>query len=237
LFRLYKRLIPEIHSINISANISPVKPALILLNFCKKSFGGKKSHKKQRIVMRPKGLKIYKEKFLNMKTLFLLMMILTVSAAGSGIVDNSNYSGTWRLDAKQSKNLPPYYENIKSHRLFITQDKKELNTTVEIKSSNDDQPFKINLLYKLDGTETNTETPIRTPQGSIMVPTILSAKQISDGQLKISIVRDVKMGEKLFKGVTVEDWQLSPDGRTLSIHMVSDTPRGKIEADLVFVKE
>ena len=47
---------------------------------------------------------------------------------------------------------------------------------------------------------------------------------------------EITMPDKTFKEITVEDWELSNDGKTLIIHRTDDTSRGKMQFDMVFVK-
>lgn len=167
--------------------------------------------------------------------LLLIAVILSITALASGVTKPANYSGTWTLDKSQSKNLPRYYERIQSHKLFITQDEQHLKVAVEI-SLGQNEPDKMNFNYNLDGTETKTETSIRGPGGLMSVPTLLKAVVKDEGRLSITITRDISMPDRTFKAVTTEDWQLSADGKSLTIHKVDDTPRGKMESDMVFVK-
>lgn len=171
-----------------------------------------------------------------MKTLFLAAALAAVSLAfGGGAKPAANYAGAWTLDKQQSKGLPPYYDRVKSHRLVVTQDEQHLNVAVEV-DTGQPEPDRLNFVYNLDGTETKTETMIRTPEGRVNVPTTLKATVGEAGKIQITITRDLQMPGKVFKGVTVEDWELSADGKTLTIHRADDTPRGKMQADMVFLR-
>lgn len=174
------------------------------------------------------------EKIQRMKNLSLAIVLLITSFA-FGAAKPADYAGNWSLDMKQSKNLPPYYSNVKSHKLFIEQDEKRLKIAVEVDAERG-EPDRINLTYNLDGSEVKTETGIRTQNGLIQVPTTLKAAAGEDGKLQITITREIPLPDKIFKGVTVEDWELSSDGKTLTIPRTDDTPRGKMQADMVFVK-
>ena len=169
-----------------------------------------------------------------MKTILLVIAMLVASFA-LGAAKPANYAGSWTLDMKQSKNLPRYYERVKSHQLNITQDDKHLSVAVEI-GHEQGEPDKINFIYNLDGSETKTETKIRTQNGLVSVPTTLKATVTDNGGLHITIGREIPMGDQTFKGVSVEDWQLSADKKTLTIHRADETPRGKMEADMIFLK-
>ena len=170
-----------------------------------------------------------------MKKLFLMIILVVTSFAMAG-TKAANYAGSWELDFKQSKNLPAFYENVKSHRLIITQDAKQLNVAVEI-DLGQSEPDKMNFVYNLDGTETKTEAKIRTPNGPVIVPATLKAISAGGENLQITISREIPMGESTFKGVTTEEWKLNADGKILTIDRADETPRGKRQAEMVFVKE
>jgi hypothetical protein len=168
------------------------------------------------------------------RLLFAAALIAAIFA--NALAKPANYAGVWTLDIKQSKNLPPYYAHIESHKLAITQEDKQLRVAVEI-SDTENGPFKTDFLYNLDGTETKTETQIRTPAGTRSVPTTLKAAAAEDGKLRITITREITTPDgRALKLVSTEDRQLSPDAKTLTIHRNDDTPRGKTESDMIFVK-
>lgn len=170
-----------------------------------------------------------------MKKLITVIILLTVSVAIAA-VKPSNYAGNWTLDKSQSKNLPKYYDNISSHKLAITQDEKLLEVAVAI-TLGENAPDKFDFNYNLDGTETKTQAQIRTPNGLVNVPATLKVIETGNGKLQITIARELNMNGNTLKGVTVENWQLSDDGKTLSIHKIDEMPQGKIESDMIFVRE
>jgi uncharacterized protein YpmS len=169
-----------------------------------------------------------------MKKLFLIaaLMFISFTFAQAKAV---NYAGSWRLDKTKSKNLPTFYENIKSQQLVVTQDEKQLKIAVTV-DLGQSSPDKMNFAYNFDGNETKTETTIRTPGGPRQVPSTLKAVVGQDGKVQLTIARELQTPNGVLKGTTIEDWELSADGKTLTIHRVDDTPRGKMEMDMVFVK-
>lgn len=168
-----------------------------------------------------------------MKRIIFAIFLLAASALFANAAD---FSGTWSLDMKQSKNLPPYYANIKSHKLSITQDKEHLSVAVEIDAGREKTDH-FDFLYNLDGSDSSTETPIRTPNGLLNVPTLLNAKTGADGKIIITITRDIKLPDKIFKGVTTEEWELGKDGKTLTIKRSDTFPDGRTaSAEMIFVK-
>jgi hypothetical protein len=167
------------------------------------------------------------------KVVFVILLLLAAGVLAN--VSAADFSGNWSLDLKQSKNLPPYYANIKSHKLAITQDEKHFNVAVDIDAGRS-EPDKFNFIYNLDGSDSKTEVPIRTPNGLLMVPTLLSVKTGTDGKMQITITRDIKLSDKSFKGITIEDWELSKDGKTLTIKRTDELPNGKTTAEMIFLK-
>ena len=168
------------------------------------------------------------------RLLFAAALVAVIFA--NALAKPANYAGNWTLDIKQSKNLPPYYSHVESHKLAITQDDKQLRVAVEI-SDTEREPFRVDFIYNLDGTETKTETQMRTPAGMRSIPTTLKAIPAEDGTLHLTITREMQTPEgRAIKAVTTEDWQLSPDAKALTIHRNDDTPRGKTESDMIFVK-
>jgi hypothetical protein len=169
-----------------------------------------------------------------MRNVLLGVALLAASLAG-GAAKPADYSGAWTLDMKQSRNLPPFYDNVRSHKLLVRQDWGHLNVAVEVDDGGA-EPFKTSFDYSLDGTEMKTDTQMRTPSGTRAVPTTLKAVAAEDGGLRITITREAVRRDQPFRMVTTEDWRLSPDGKTLDIRRADDTPRGKTESEMVFVK-
>lgn len=169
-----------------------------------------------------------------MKTLAIALALSTLALAPA-LPKPVNYSGSWTLDKAQSKGLPNYYQRVRSHRLLVAQRGLRLDVAVSV-DIGDAAPDTMRFVYMMDGRETRTQTPIRGPGGLTNVPTVLHAKVNPDRQIQVTIARDIGNGERTFHAVTVEDWKLSADGKTLTIHRKDDTPRGAMEADLVFVR-
>ena len=62
----------------------------------------------------------------------------------------------------------------------------------------------------------------------------LHGRTIWRRSVHIVIARAFTMGTQAVRSEMTEDWRLGADGRTLLIHLVGDTPRGRVESDLVF---
>jgi hypothetical protein len=169
-----------------------------------------------------------------MKRIIFVILLLLASGIFAG-ANAADFSGSWSLDMKQSKNLPPFYATIKSHKLAITQGEKQLTVAVDIDAGRGETD-KFNFIYNLDGSDSKTETQIRTPNGLTSVPTVLNAKAGTGGMLQITITRSITLPDRSFKGITIEDWELSTDGKILTIKRTDELPNGKVTAELIFLK-
>lgn len=169
-----------------------------------------------------------------MKTL-ALAAVLSVAAFAPAVPKPVNYSGSWTLDKSRSTGLPPYYERVRSHRLEIDQRGWRLDVAVSVDIGGA-TPDTMRFVYAMDGKETRAQTPVRGPNGMMQVPTVMHATVSPDRQVHITIERDIAMNGTTFHAVSKEDWRLSADGRTLSIHRTDDTPRGTMQSDMVFAR-
>ncbi|HEY0023155.1 MAG TPA: hypothetical protein VGB24_09595 [Longimicrobium sp.] len=173
-----------------------------------------------------------------MKTLLLAALLSTAAAAprpADAPAAPPDFTGAWTLDEAQSTGLPPYYAEIRSHRLAITQNDSQLHVGVEIENA-EPEPLKMEFLYSLSGVETATQTPIRTPNGNMVVPTRLKATRGGDGRIHITITREIQMRDRTVTGVVNEVWEMRADG-ALVVHRVDQMPDGReMRADMVFVK-
>jgi hypothetical protein len=59
----------------------------------------------------------------------------------------------------------------------------------------------------------------------------------TQGGMHIAVSRTVTMGGQQTVSDGTEDWRLSPDGKTLTIHRIDNTPRGRMEFDMVFLRQ
>lgn len=166
----------------------------------------------------------------------IILLALSLAFLTSAFGKTPDFTGTWTLDLEKSKDVKTFYPTVKSHTLFIKQDKKHLTIAAEIDAGRA-APDKLDFIYNLDGSETKSEIMIRTPNGPVSVPTVLKAVPLENERLQTEISREQRMGEKTMKWTTVEIWQLSADGKTLTIYRKDDTPRGKMEGEYVFVKK
>lgn len=174
-----------------------------------------------------------------LKTLIAAALLTAGAAAPHSAppIAPPDYGGAWTLDKARSTGLPPVYANVRSHRLDVTQTDSRLRVDVTIEGV-EPQPERFEFVYALDGSETTTTTRIRTPNGAMDVPARLRATQGDDGQLHISITRALPLRGETVTVTGTEAWELSPDGRTLTIHRVEQMRRGtEMRFDMVFVRD
>ena len=162
--------------------------------------------------------------------LFALFAALSLNAAGP-----ANYAGNWTLDKAQSKDLPPWYENVKAHELTITQTDKELVVGADITADTKDR---FDFTYKLDGTPVQSQTKVKTPNGPMDVPSTLKATPRENGELTIVIERELPSRDGTpFKGTTTETWRLGADGKTLTIERADQMRNRSFNSTLVFTRQ
>ena len=146
-----------------------------------------------------------------------------------------NYSGSWTLDKARSKGLPPFYDQVRSQRLEIAQRGWHLDVGVVVDVGGA-APDTMRFVYTINGAETRTLTAVRGAGGMMQVPTVLRAVASADRQVHLTIERDIAIGDRSFHAVSKEDWQLSANGDTLTVHRADDTPRGTMQSDMVFTR-
>ena len=171
-----------------------------------------------------------------MSKLFLAITLLATTFTFAAITP-VNYAGTWTLDTKQSKDLPKNLQDVNFVKLYVTQDKKVLKVVEETKF-NGEEAFKQTDVYNLDGKESKKPTEISKRSGTLKIPTTRKVVVADDGKLKLIKARGFQTPNGGFIITQVEDWTLSADGKTLTVHHVNQMDGNKKEEyELVFVKE
>ena len=134
----------------------------------------------------------------------------------------SSFAGSWRLDTTLSRDLPPWYANVREHRLEISQSDSSLVVEVamvDTAGTTTPMTFPYDLRRPV-----RTTTKVLTPRGPIDIPTTLTAKPRPDGGVEIDIAREITMGERVLRPGDHESWTLSADGRQLLIDRVAEMP-------------
>jgi hypothetical protein len=93
-------------------------------------------------------------------------------------------------------------------------------------------------VYNLDGTESKKPTEVTKAGGTLKIPATRKVVVADDGKLKLIKARGFQTPNGGFIITQVEDWTLSVDGKTLTVHHVNQMDGNKKdEYELVFVKE
>lgn len=173
-----------------------------------------------------------------MNKLFLASMLLATTFTFAAITP-VNYAGTWTLDTKQSKDLPDHLQRVDFVKLYVTQDKKVLKVVDEAKFNGQETTRQTNV-YNLDGSESRKPAELSKGEGggTLKIPTTRKVVVAADGKLKLIKARGFQTSNGGFTVAQIEDWTLSADGKTLTVHHVNQVDGiTKEEYDLVFVKE
>lgn len=189
------------------------------------------------------------------KTLFLAAM-LCLFAVGVFAQSKTDFSGNWTLDKSKSK--LDERSRIESMTIKATQTATDL--TVETTTKREAPPAGAGggmgngqgggggrgmgggrggmmggdgtAVYKLDGSETTTET--ETPMGKI--PTKRKAELGADGKLNISTSRTVNTPNGEMTMMTKEMWELADGGKTLKVTRTTAGRGGEQITEMVFTK-
>ncbi len=167
--------------------------------------------------------------------LFVLVAAFSVFSQDNA----ADYSGNWKLDLAKSE--MGERSRVESMDMTVGQTADEF--TVERKPKlSEAQGGGMGrggmggggageMSYSLSGKET------RAPAGGFGGEVALKAKVEKGGKLQLTQTRNIEgqMGPMTIK--TVETWELSADGKTLTIASATETPRGTRNQKMVFVKQ
>jgi hypothetical protein len=174
-----------------------------------------------------------------------VLIILAVFSSVSAQDRVTNFGGTWTLDVAKSK--LDERARIESQTVTVTQTDKDIKVETATKripmpegyqggpaggmargGFGADTPF----TYSLEGKETKTEQ--QGPMGAM--PVTLKAK-FEGGKLQLSRSSTMsgQMGEVTM--TTKEVWELSADGKTLTVNTERNTMRGNETTTRVFAKK
>ena len=170
-----------------------------------------------------------------MKLRFIFVLTLAVISFSSAFaVTPADYAGAWSFNREQSKDMPAQMASIKAFDLVVAAD-KGLKVDVDIETGTTQVPHvHQTYLYPLDGSESAITTEVMTPNGPMQVPTRLTGKVEENGALDLAISRDLKMREAVRTMKSAEKWELSADGKTMTVHVDEERPSGPAKYTMVF---
>lgn len=182
-----------------------------------------------------------------MKKLFLIAGLMTtfgLAVLAASAAAPANFAGTWLLDKAKSQGLDPRMQNADSVTWTIKQDDKQIS--IESKIDGGQPPAGSPparggrgmgggmggpRTYTLDGKEVTAEGP---NGGS----NVTKATWSSDGQtLELTSIRSGSFNGNDFKFTSNDKLQLNGDGKVLTVNRHSESPRGNLDATLVFNKQ
>ncbi len=159
----------------------------------------------------------------NASTLLLMVLMLAVAAS------KADFSGSWSMDKSKSEGLPPGMEQT----MTITQegDKLSLETTL----INGEEKQSVKDSYTLNGKPEDF-----TPRfgGGATGKGKRTAKWSADGN-GIEILEEAKLETPDGTAETTmkRKWQLSADGKTLTIELNFTGPNGEVNSKRTFIKK
>ena len=143
----------------------------------------------------------------------------------------ANFSGTWELDKAKSEGIAPQMADV-NVTMTVTQDDKQIAVETKYTGGSQERPAQ-KTTYMLDGSETTAEVGGRMPGKAT-----LKAKWMGDGKiLELNTVRNVTFQDNPVTITQLEHWELADGGKTLKIHRMTESPRGKQESKLTFNKK
>ena len=191
-----------------------------------------------------------------------LLFAVAASAAAP-----TNFAGTWVLDKSKSKDLPQQWaDGLESYTLTVTQDEKQLTVENKLNWKEGGGPgggqasgaggqggpgggggmgqgrgrggmgmgMPMSVTYQLDGKETTSES-----SGARPFLSTFKAEWKDDGKaLELTNVRKFNGRDGEPRSFTSKErWELSADGKTLTINRSGESPRGNTKSTLVFNKQ
>lgn len=149
----------------------------------------------------------------------LLCVMVMVSLASPAALPS--YAGTWVLDTTKSTGLPPNMANAGSIEMVVTQDSKQLKVKL---GPGQEVP------YNLDGSKAKVQMAGRN--GSTAEATVYlenkGDKTVLHSEREINV-----QGNPVTIKVT-ETWEISKDGKSLTVNRTIDSPRGSQNMTLIF---
>lgn len=166
------------------------------------------------------------------KIIFLLTIICLVTL--SAFAQTPKFSGEWTLDKAKSKLDKQQSALLEKQTLLVEQTEKEIDVTVKTNQIGGENTIDIGggkKTYPLDGKEVTSET---NTQIGIVVSKFKG--EIKDGKLKLDSTRTFNTSNGDVSLITKDAWELSADGKTLTIKREAESPQGKISSELVYLK-
>jgi hypothetical protein len=169
--------------------------------------------------------------------LFAAVCLFSMAVAVSANETATDFSGDWKLDLDKSE--LGERSRVESMTMKVTQSETELTYKREAKRSEGGggrRGFRgggnpAPVTYKLDGTETSADIG----RGDFTGKATYKAEK-KDEKLVLSATRTFETPNGTRSNKSFETWELSEDGKTLTITTDRDTRRGLTTTKMVFSK-
>jgi hypothetical protein len=158
-------------------------------------------------------------KFITACALLCAMVVATLAAPAL-----PNYAGTWVLNKDKSTGLPPQMmAGTDPIQWVVTQNDK----TLTVKSSFMGGAQEV--AYNLDGSKSKAQMTGRMPGEA----TVYLEKK-DDGKVVLHSERTLNFQGNDVTINTTQVWELTDGGKTLKVQNTSESPRGTMEATMIF---
>lgn len=162
---------------------------------------------------------------------FALIALLTFIFSVSVFAQSADYSGEWLLNKAASK-LPGKMSNIETITLTVIQSGNELKTASVSKRVSMPAAGEELVTYYLNGAENKAEY---SANGAPII--VKSRARVESGRLSLQADRSIKTDAGSFSASTKETWQLSADGKTMTVRRETKTPQETLVSELIFTKK
>lgn len=182
-----------------------------------------------------------------MKKIAILLAVVCLFVANAAAqAKKTDFSGEWKLDVSKSK--LGERSRVESMMMKVTQSDKELKVETSTKRAAPPEGQggapggqgagmgrggmrggDSTTVYSLDGKET-------TAEGAMGGKATLTASFEKDGKLKLTRNQSVEGQTGQMNIGSKEIWELSADGKTLTVKRDTETPRGTTSSEMVFTK-
>ena len=159
-----------------------------------------------------------------------ILVTLTIAATTYADAAKADFSGTWELDKEKSEGLP----GGAHQKMIVKQTGDRLD--IEIETSGPQGNRKVTDSYIVNGKEAEFTPALvggGTSKGGKRTSTWSAEGKGFDATEEATI--EGEEGTDTIKGT--RKWQLSPDGKSLTIEMQLEGSQGQIKSKRVFVKQ
>jgi len=171
-----------------------------------------------------------------MRKSFVLAAIITLLSISFTVSAESKYAGDWKLDMTKSELGGRSRVESMTMNVTETDGKLTYKRTAKRAEGGDGRRRRGGggggtVTYNLDGSETSAEI-----SGGRFSGKVTYKAEKKDGKLVLTATRSFETpnGTRTIK--TVETWETSADGKTLTINIERVTPRGPVSSKMVFAK-